>query len=94
MRLLLILRIPPLLFRKLVLSYFARENHILPEFPGKNGIQINKIGITETWTRPDRSVLIILKGAPVAEATRAHWHTCSLLLNFIHNICVQQIKQL
>ena len=25
---------------------------------------------------------IVLKGAAVAEATRAHWHTCSLLLNF------------
>ena len=33
-----------------------------------------------------------LKGAAVAEATRARWHTCSLLFNFAQYLCPMVIK--
>ena len=33
-----------------------------------------------------------LKVAAVTEATRAHWHTCSLLLNFTEYLCTMVIK--
>ena len=33
-----------------------------------------------------------LKGAIVAKTTWAHWHTCSLLLNFTQHLCSMDIK--
>ena len=35
---------------------------------------------------------IVLKGAAVTKTTRAHWHTCSLLLNFTQYLYPMVIK--